>query len=264
MKKNIVLKIAYAGQYFYGSQKQRDFYTVQGELERRLSGFLGEKIQTTFASRTDRGVHAVGNYASFSTESNIPAEKIYRLNRSLKHIRIRKVFTSSDDFSARHSARGKIYMYQIYTKKAKNPFIEDYFWHTGVTPDTELIKNSMEQFIGEHDFQAFSKKRDERENTVRTIYSIKMVTGSNTIRFFIRGNSFLYNQIRFMLYSLNEIGRRRLPPDYISYMLKNGSDSNRRLTGKALPGGLFLVNVFYDEPLNFIREEKNEQQDFSA
>ncbi|MGM0607742.1 MAG: tRNA pseudouridine(38-40) synthase TruA [Candidatus Muiribacteriota bacterium] len=251
--KNIVLKISYNGFPYFGSQKQKGFPTVQGELEKKISAMLKENIKTVFASRTDRGVHAFGNFLNFHTNSNIPAQKLYRINKYVENIKIRKVYTADKEFSTRHNAEGKKYMYLINTNPHISPFFINNFWHINKKMDVNKIKEACSYFIGRHDFRNFSRKIPTDRNTVREIDKIKLVTGSNFLKFYITGKSFLYNQIRFMIYSLHEVGLFRRSPASIKDLLE---DEYKKLSGKAVPGGLYLIDVFYDCKLNYLQEEK--------
>lgn len=247
-------KISYNGRFFHGSQKQENLYTVQGRIDESLSNMLDKEIRTTFASRTDAGVHAYGNYLNFSTDLPVPPEKFYSLNRRLKYINIEKVYEVDKDFSARFSNSGKTYMYIIDNSPVKNPLTEDFCWHVGERLDIGEIRKTCGYFIGEHDFQAFARKRFPDENTVRKITRCRLVTGSHKLYFFITGNGFLYNMIRIMIYSLNQVGRKKISSNRIRDMLQYGDQYN--ILGKALPGGLYLVNVYYNHEMNFIRRNR--------
>ncbi len=243
--RHIALKIAYDGSRFRGSQKQPDVPTVQGELENRLRRLLDDDIKTVMASRTDSGVHAFGNVMSFSTDSPVPPQRIYTLNRRMKYIRIRKIYETTPEFSARFSSRGKTYMYCISTSKHRLPFLNDHFWQPDHIPEPGLMQKAADNFTGTHDFTAFCRKKTPDQDCTRNIRSVKVVTGTQNIRIYIKGNAFLYNMVRFMVYSLYLVGIGKRPAHSIKAMLDYGA--HHRPEGKALPGGLYLFRVYYDE-----------------
>jgi tRNA pseudouridine38-40 synthase len=212
------------------------------------------QINTTFASRTDTGVHAYGNYANFCTDIPVPPERFYDLNRRMKYINIEKVFEVDKDFSSRYSNYGKTYMYIIDNAETRNIFEEDFCWHIEKKLDVCEMKKACDLFVGEHDFRAFGRKKFEEENTIRKISRCRLVTGSQKLYFFITGNGFLYNMIRIMIYSLHLVGRKKISSNQIKNMLECGDQYN--ILGKALPGGLYLVNVYYNKEMNLIRRKR--------
>jgi tRNA pseudouridine38-40 synthase len=260
MERNVVFKIAYDGSKFYGSQKQPNKITVQGFMEEILSAMMKKNIKTTFASRTDRGVHAFSQYLSFKIDNPIELRKFYTLNKRLKYVKIRKVYEAPNDFNPRFDCEKKTYMYVIKNSKSVTPFFSDYFWHIPEKLDMDAMKEAASYFIGEHNFIGFCKKREEDENTIRRIEKIKMVTGNNFIKIFITGNAFLYNMIRFMTYALVEIGKKKKSPQFIKNMLllSDNNELNRNVAGgKALPGGLYLTKIYYGaKVLKPAKEEK--------
>ncbi|MCK9224526.1 MAG: tRNA pseudouridine(38-40) synthase TruA [Candidatus Muirbacterium halophilum] len=259
--KHYAFKISYNGRFFHGSQVQKNVSTVQEKLEEALSYMTSSQIKTYFASRTDSGVHAYGNYVNISTDIPVPPERFYDLNRKMKYINIEKVFEVDENFSARYSNYGKTYMYIIDNSPSKNPLESDFCWHIDKKLDIDEMKKACKYFVGEHDFVAFGRKKFKEENTIKKITRCRLVTGSNKIYFFITGNGFLYNMIRIMIHSLHAVGRNKISSNRIKDMLECGNKYN--ILGKAQPGGLYLVNIYYNKEMNLIRR-KDEQQNISS
>ena len=184
MSKNILLKIEYDGSVFHGWQRQPDRPTVQGCLEDALSSLLGEEITVNGTSRTDAGVHAYGQMASFRTCSGIPAERIaLAVNNvlagrekgpfALPPVRVVSSEQKPDDFHARFDAKGKRYLYRIRNTDHADIFMRNYVYHVGRPLDVEAMKTAAEHIKGTHDFKSFEASGGTpRETTVRTIFDI--------------------------------------------------------------------------------------------
>ena len=175
--KRVMLTVAYDGTRYHGWQLQPNGETIEGILNRCLSALLGEKIEVTGASRTDAGVHALGNVAVFDTASRIPADKIsYALNRSLpEDIRIQKSAEVPDDFHPRHCASRKTYEYRIYCAPFPMPTRRLYAHYTYVPMDVDLMRRAAAYLAGEHDFKSFCSADSQAETTVRRIDSIQVL-----------------------------------------------------------------------------------------
>ncbi len=178
--KRVMLTVAYDGTRYHGWQVQPNGETIEGILNRCLSALLGEKIEVAGASRTDAGVHALGNAAVFDTASRIPAEKIsYALNRSLpEDIRIQKSEEVAADFHPRHCASRKTYEYRIYCAPFPLPTRRLYAHYTYVPMDAALMRQAAAYLVGEHDFRSFCSVDSQAETTVRRIDSIQVLTDS--------------------------------------------------------------------------------------
>ena len=246
--KRVKLTVAYDGTNYCGWQVQPNGLAVQEVLNRCLSEFLGTKTEVIGASRTDAGVHALGNVAVFDTEARMPAEKFsYALNTRLpQDIRIQDSCQVSDDFHPRFQETIKTYEYKIYNRQFPDPTKRLYTYFYYYPLDVEKMRQGAAYLIGEHDFKSFSTYKPEVENTVRTIYELGIQRSEDdviTIR--IRGNGFLYNMVRIIAGTLIRVGGGYYPPKHVKEILEA---KNRELAGEtARPEGLTLVEIRYPE-----------------
>ena len=191
--KRVKLTVAYDGTNYCGWQVQPNGLAVQKVLNRCLSEFLGTETEVIGASRTDAGVHALGNVAVFDTEARMPAEKFsYALNTRLpQDIRIQDSCQVPIDFHPRFQETIKTYEYKIYNRQFPDPTkgLYTYFYYYPL--DVQKMRQGAGYLIGEHDFKSFSTYKPEVENTVRTIYELDIHRSEdNVITIRIRGNGF--------------------------------------------------------------------------
>lgn len=245
--KRVMLTVAYDGTAYHGWQIQPNGETVEGVLNRCLSALLGEKIEVTGASRTDAGVHAMGNVAVFDTGSPIPADKIsYALNRSLpEDIRIQKSQEVDRDFHPRHCPSRKTYEYRIYCAPFPMPMKRFYSYFTYVPLDVGLMSQGAQYLTGTHDFKSFCSVQTQAETTVRQIDSIEILEsktgGDIVIR--VTGRGFLYNMVRIIAGTLMEVGRGHIPPEEVERIL---AAKDRQAAGPTAPAcGLTLIKIAY-------------------
>ena len=184
--RRILLRVAYDGTNYHGWQLQPNAATIEGELNRALSALTGEEIVVTGASRTDAGVHALGNVAVFDTTSRIPAEKFsYALNQRLpEDIVIQSSKQVADDFHPRHCDCRKTYEYDILNRTFPLPAYRNTAYFLYGTLDIEAMRKACQAFLGEHDFASFCAAGAQVQTTVRTIYSLEVecrpLTGAGT------------------------------------------------------------------------------------
>ena len=176
MTRRILLRVAYDGTNYHGWQLQPNAATIEGELNRALSALTGEEIAVTGASRTDAGVHALGNVAVFDTTSRIPAEKFsYALNQRLpEDIVIQSSKQVADDFHPRHCDCRKTYEYDILNRTFPLPAYRNTAYFLYGTLDIEAMRRACQAFLGEHDFASFCAAGAQVQTTVRTIYSLEV------------------------------------------------------------------------------------------
>ena len=174
MTRRILLRVAYDGTNYHGWQLQPNAATIEGELNRALCALTGEEIVVTGASRTDAGVHALGNVAVFDTTSRIPAEKFsYALNQRLpEDIVIQSSKQLADDFHPRHCDCRKTYEYDILNRTFPLPAYRNTAYFLYGTLDIEAMQKACQAFLGEHDFASFCAAGAQVQTTVRTIYSL--------------------------------------------------------------------------------------------
>ncbi|HHX12943.1 MAG TPA: tRNA pseudouridine(38-40) synthase TruA [Clostridiales bacterium] len=246
--KRIKLEIAYDGTKYCGWQVQLELPTVEDEVNKALSTLLNEEIEVIGASRTDSGVHALGNVAVFDTDSRIPSDKFtLALNQRLPDdIRVQSSIEVPLNFHPRKMNCRKTYQYRILNRRIALP-TERYFSHFVYYPlSLELMEKAGSYLIGEHDFKSFCSVKTQATDTVRTIYDLRVTKedkDTDIIAITIEGNGFLYNMIRIIAGTLIEVGRGALSADDIPNMLK-GLD--RSLAGPtAPPEGLNLMKIDY-------------------
>ena len=240
-KKRVRLTVAYDGTGYHGWQVQNNGITIESELNRCLTELLQEPIQVIGASRTDAGVHAMGNIAVFDTSSPIPACKIsYALNQRLpEDIRIQRSEEVPDDWHPRHVESRKTYEYRIYRGEFPMPTKRLYSCFTYRKLDVDRMRQAAVLFEGEHDFKSFCQTGAQVESTVRTVYSLTVEEQGPDIVLRICGNGFLYNMVRIIAGTLMEVGRGKTAPDDIPSIIKA---EDRALAGPTAPAcGLTLV-----------------------
>lgn len=243
--KRVKLTVAYDGTNYCGWQIQPNGITIEGELNFHLSQLLGEPIRVIGASRTDAGVHALGNVAVFDTHARMPAEKIsYALNTRLPaDIRIQDSREVAPDFHPRFCETRKTYEYRILNRKFPDPTRRLYSLFYYYPLDVEKMKKAASYLVGEHDFAGLCTHKDEVENTVRTVYFADVERKDDLICFRICGNGFLYNMVRIITGTLIRVGSGYYPPEYMEELLAR---RDRRAAGEtAPPQGLTLLKIDY-------------------
>lgn len=246
MLKRVFLKIAYDGTNYCGWQIQENGMTVEQIINEKLGELLGEEIAVIGASRTDSGVHALGNVAVFDTKTRIPAEKIsFALNQRLPaDIRIQESKEVAADFHPRHCNSRKTYEYKILNRRFAVPTERLYSHFVYMPLDVEKMKKGAGYIVGEHDFKSFCSSRSQVENTVRTIYKLEIKQEGDMIHMIICGNGFLYNMVRIIAGTLMKVGLNIYPPEHVREIIEA---RDRSAAGpKAAACGLTLVGIEYD------------------
>ena len=244
--KRIMLTVAYDGTGYCGWQVQPNAITVEGVINETLTKLLGEQITVIGASRTDSGVHAMGNVAVFDTESRIPGEKFsYALNQRLpEDIRIQSSCEVPLDFHPRKVACSKTYQYRIVNREFPNPMKRLYAHFVYYKLDTEKMQEAANYLVGEHDFKSFCSIHTQVKDTVRRIYSIQVTKKEDEILITIRGNGFLYNMVRIIAGTLLLVGLGNKKPEEIKEILQA---KNREVAGPTAPAcGLTLFEIDYE------------------
>lgn len=243
--KNIALTVEYIGTNYCGFQIQPNVLTVQEVLEKALEKTFKEKIEITAAGRTDAKVHAFGQVINFKVDTtvdigNMPKVINYHLP---KDISIVDAKMKEDNFSARFSAKAKIYKYCIYNNKYRSAIYGDFAYNFPHKLDIEKMKRASQCLIGTHDFTSFMGRDSEVKDAIRTIYSIDIKREGDFVEIEFYGKSFLRNMIRIIVGSLCDIGREKLPEDFLEKSLKEKDRSKAGYTAPAQ--GLFLMEVKY-------------------
>lgn len=239
--RRIMLTVAYDGTAYHGWQIQPNGVTIEEKLNEALSQLTGEEIRVIGASRTDAGVHALGNLAVFDTESRIVAEKFApALNARLpEDIRIMKSEEVSTDFHPRHCDTKKTYEYRIYMSKYENPIGRHYAHFVYVPLDIEKMQKAADYLVGEHDFKSFCAVGAQVLTTVRTVYEASLRKEGDYLIFKISGNGFLFNMVRIIVGTLLEVGRGSMEPEEMPKILEA---LDRQKAGPTAPArGLMLL-----------------------
>lgn len=239
--KRVMLTVAYDGTAYHGWQIQPNGETIEGILNRCLSETLGEKIEVIGASRTDSGVHAMGNIAVFDTDSPIPADKIsYALNQRLpEDIKIQKSEEVASDFHPRHCESRKTYEYRIYCAPFPMPVKRLYAHYTYIPMDVERMRRGASYLVGKHDFKSFCSAEAQVETTVRQVDSVEVVQEGQEIVIRVAGRGFLYNMVRIIAGTLMEVGRGHIAPEEVKTILEA---KDRQAAGPTAPAcGLTLM-----------------------
>jgi len=245
--KRVMIVVAYEGTKYCGWQSQPNQITVEEVINRELSVLLGENIEVIGASRTDSGVHAMGNVAVFDTQTRIPAEKIcYALNHSLpEDIVVQSSREVPADFHPRHCDSIKTYEYKIWNADFIQPFNRKYTHFVYRNLDVNAMQKAAQDFLGTHCFTSFCSTHTQVQDHVRTIYSLDVKKEDHLITIRVRGNGFLYNMVRIIAGTLIKIGMHEIPETCVTSILEA---ENREMAGPTAPAqGLTLVGIEYPD-----------------
>lgn len=243
--KRIKLIVAYEGTNYHGWQIQPNGITIEGVLNKALSELLGEEIKVTGASRTDSGVHSLGNVAVFDTNTRIPPEKIcYAVNQRLPdEIVVQESSEVASDFHPRRCYSEKTYEYRVLNRRIPIPLLrrDTYFYYRKL--DVEKMQRAAEYLVGTHDFKSFCSIHTSVEDTIRTILSCKVEQDNSVITIRITGTGFLYNMVRIIAGTLIEVGVGETAPEEIERML---AEMDRSAAGPTAPAhGLTMIGIEY-------------------
>ncbi len=244
--KNFKLTVAYDGTRYSGWQRQGNApNTVQGRIEAVLGEIFGHKIEIHGSGRTDAGVHALGQTASFAAETRLsPDELRVGLNRYLpQDIAVTAVEEMPERFHARLLARRKTYVYRLWIRDWPDVFGRRFTYGVGAMPNAEEMRLAAERLTGRHDFIGYSSLKKAKKSTVRTLESIRVEDAGDELRLVFIGDGFLYNMARIISGTLLEVGlgKRDIPGAARALTTLDRADA-----GPTLPAcGLTLVSVEY-------------------
>ena len=260
--------LTYDGTPFHGWQVQPGLPTVQGTLAQAIHHITGETVLPQGSGRTDAGVHALAQVASFSLDTPIPPANFHlALNRALPPaIRILTLEQAPEDFHARHSARRKTYEYRIFPNRTSplsnslpricSPMLAPYVWDCHLPLDLSILQQAAQHIIGTHDFTSFAavdpdlttRKPEASESeltAIRTIHHSTWHQQDNLLIYRVTGTGFLHHMVRNLVGTFAEVGTGRIPPNSIPQIL---AACNRNAAGPTAPArGLFLVEVLYSD-----------------
>ncbi len=245
--KRVRLTVAYDGTNYRGWQVQPNGITIEQVLNEKLSALLGEEIVVTGASRTDSGVHSLGNIAIFDTNTRMPAEKIsFALNQRLpEDIVVQDSREVPSDWHPRYQNSRKTYEYRILNRTFRMPGrrFDTYFYYHPL--DVEKMQQAAAYLEGEHDFKSFCAVGAQVKTTMRTIYSCNVTRDAGdviTVR--VTGNGFLYNMVRIIAGTLIKVGGGELSPEEIPLILEK---KDRSAAGPTAPAhGLTMIGIEYE------------------
>jgi tRNA pseudouridine38-40 synthase len=248
--RNFKLVLAYDGTDYCGWQVQPESPSIQGTLASAIGRVTGKKVLPQGSGRTDAGVHALGQVATFALESVIPAANLRTaLNNVLPAaIRVLDCAEASPDFHARKSALAKTYRYRMYRGDITPPFLARYVWHYPYPLDLRAMERTATLVEGEHDFTSFAAVDPERGNidvvsNVRKVFSSRWFVNEDEFVYEIRGTGFLHHMVRNLVGTFLLVGKGTLKAEDVPRIL---DARDRSAAGSTAPAsGLYLVSVEY-------------------
>jgi len=259
--RRMLLTVEYDGTIYSGWQRQYNGLAVQQVLEEALSNACGENIVITGASRTDAGVHALGQACHFDTRCRIPPEKYpFVLNTMLpRDIRVLSGREVPADFHARFMTCGKTYTYRIINSRHGSAIKRNTHVHIPVPMDLAPMQEAAATLLGTHDYAAFQASGGTAKTTIRTITRADIQQNGDEFILTVEGDAFLYNMVRIIAGTLIEIGQHRRDTDAF---LKAYETLDRLALGvTAPPHGLELTEVRYPEAAYIMPENIRWHQD---
>ena len=271
--RNIRLLIAYDGSPYAGWQVQPDKPTVQQQIEQAIATVTQEHCRLACAGRTDTGVHAIGQVASFRTHSSIPIERFPLAIQSQlpESIIIRSAKEVPEDFHAGHSSLWKLYRYVILNDRHPRPHLRNFVTRVGDKLDVCAMDAAAQQLIGRHDFRSFESHYPNKATSVRTVHYCRVrrqpewtvVPGRQPfsesaaaepfVVLDIAADGFLYNMVRAITGTLLQVGIGAWQPEQVAEIVQA---QDRKLAGPtALPNGLYLMHVEYERPFSVEQAE---------
>ncbi len=247
MIRQLRLVVEYDGTDLGGWQRQANAPTVQGHLEAALTQVLQHPAAVSGASRTDAGVHALGQVATVRTERTIPPHGVRRgLNGLLpRSISVTEVTEVPADFHPRFSATGKHYRYLLLARPDRSPRWDTYAWHAPRPLDRAAMAAAGAAFLGEHDFRGFRSVRCVAPSTTRRMDAVELTSPApELLALDVRGNAFLHNMVRIVAGTLVQVGLGRIDPGELPAIIASGD--RKRAGPTAPPHGLTLMAVRYD------------------
>jgi len=241
----VALVLEYDGTRYYGSQRQSNVPTIQGELEEAIEKITGEHVRTVFAGRTDQGVHAKGQVAAFETDSSLTLENITKaLNFYLSEdIAVKEAHKVRDDFDPRRDALSREYCYYIWNEPTRSPLRRRDALLVRRPLEVDVMNEACKVLEGTHDFAPFASALEGRINTTRTVYRASTYREGSMVSCHIEANAFLSHQMRMTVGALLKVGLKLSDVSAFRKIFESGKPAT---AGPAVPPhGLFLMKVNY-------------------
>lgn len=243
--RNIKLTICYDGSSYHGWQVQPDMPTVQQSVTDAIEKLCSCDVKLTGASRTDAGVHALGQVANFKIDTPVPTANFARALTEIlpDDIAVSHAIDVPETFDAISDAKVKLYRYTIVTSEVRPVMSIKQCWHYPTDLDWELMNKGAKLLVGKKDFKSFAAAADQRQSSIRTITHCEVINDSAWIYIDVEADGFLYNMVRNIVGTLVEIGRSRWAPEKITEILQA---KDRRAAGPIAPAaGLCLMRIDY-------------------
>ena len=239
--------LEYDGAAYCGWQRQKNGVSIQQILEDAIAMIVSEKVTLIGSGRTDAGVHAINQVASFRSSTLLPAEKIFRGVNSVlpQDIVVKTLDEVHVDFHAQRDVQSKIYIYRICNKRLRPVLGRNYSWFIRFPLNLEMMKKAAQYLIGTHDFSCFCATGSDVKDRVRTITAIDVKSGDDDlIEITVEAKGFLKYMVRNIVGTLTEVGRGKRKPQEMKEIIDS---RNRNIAGVTAPAcGLFLKEVKYD------------------
>ena len=244
--RKIKLTVQYDGSGYHGWQVQPGEKTIQAALVDAVSNLIGRRTFVHGASRTDSGVHALGQVALFETDSPIPTENFRDAinDRLPEDIVVTEATEASRSFDLISGPTSKLYRYTIHTARLRPVMNINHCWHLPAELDVEAMRSAAKLVIGRKDFKSFASGKDKRENTVRTVFRCDVTAEDTGIYVDVEGDGFLYNMVRNIVGTLVDVGIGRWKPEKMTEIIEA---KDRTAAGRlAPPNGLCLMWIKYE------------------
>jgi tRNA pseudouridine38-40 synthase len=246
----VLLTVAYDGRPFAGFARQPTARTVAGELDGAVRAVDERATLVRGASRTDSGVHAIGQRVAFDSTRELQARNwVLALNSHLPaEIAVTRAALVPTGYEPRHRAKHKRYRYVLFESPVRDPFLDGRAWRVGDPLDHALMMQAAAPLVGKHDFGAFRAASDERVETVRTLFRIEVRSARRDPRIVevvVEGTGFLHRMVRIIVGSLVDVGRKKLAPSALEAALTSRDRKTLGIT--APPDGLHLDEVILDD-----------------
>jgi tRNA pseudouridine38-40 synthase len=247
-ERNLKLVISYDGTRYCGWETQKNGLAVQEVIEKAIKKITGEAVTLEGSGRTDAGVHALGQVATFRLRHKMtPGKLVLALNATIpEDVAVLDAAEVPADFHARFSATSKTYRYTILNDRVRRPLLLRQAYHFPQPLDSDAMNAAARSLVGTHDFRAFAKEADRKRSCVRTIFRAEVAREGSLVTLEISGSGFLYNMIRIIAGTLIDVGLHRRGTDALEKLLQGG---RRPHAGFTVPAhGLCLMRVEYHRP----------------